>query len=154
MQDKIEKIEGENLPQSVKSSILQIYAYYKNYVTVKDLDESVKQKIEEIFKDDFAKEEELEESESDDSAESPGKMIQLKKKMSLNYEAIDNIYKANRDVKRTQVLRDMSKKNNAKQSMQTIITGQNSSMASQLFLQRMEADNDALDPEKRKRDAY
>ena len=47
-------------------------------------------------------------------------MIQLKKKMSVNYEAIDNIYKANRDVKRTQVLRDMSKKNNAKQSMQTI----------------------------------
>lgn len=42
MQDKIEEIESENLPQSVKSSILQIYAYYKNYVTVKDLDESVK----------------------------------------------------------------------------------------------------------------
>ena len=81
-------------------------------------------------------------------------MIQLKKKMSVNYEAIDNIYKANRDVKRTQVLRDMSKKNNAKQSMQTIVTGQNSSMASQLFLQRIEAENTALDPEKRKRDTY
>ena len=81
-------------------------------------------------------------------------MIQLKKKMSLNYEAIDNIYKANRDVKRIQVLRDTSKKANAKQSMQTIVTTQKSSMASQLFLQRVEAENTALDPEKRKRDTY
>ena len=60
---------------------MDIYDYYKNYVTVKDLDESVKQKIEEIFKDDFAEEEKVSEhsSQSSESMESPGKTIQMKK---------------------------------------------------------------------------
>ena len=84
-------------------------------MTVKDLDSNVKERIDEIFKDDFAVDEPEEESssESGESYHSPGKKIQTERMRGGNYEAVDNIYKATRDVVRTQILRDTSKKKKA-----------------------------------------